>query len=75
MGDALGYLTTTAWENPFGNGNATAREIDDAALADESFTAGWLAYGRTYSEQRFSPLRQVNASIGPSGFSSVCNSF
>jgi quinohemoprotein ethanol dehydrogenase len=34
--------------------------VDDAALADESETEDWLAYGRTYSEQRFSPLDQVN---------------
>ncbi|MCZ6458834.1 MAG: PQQ-binding-like beta-propeller repeat protein, partial [Gammaproteobacteria bacterium] len=37
-----------------------ARDLNDAALADESNTAEWLAYGRTYSEQRFSPLTQVN---------------
>jgi quinohemoprotein ethanol dehydrogenase len=36
--------------------------VDDAALADESETEDWLAYGRTYSEQRFSPLEQINAS-------------
>ena len=40
---------------------ALAGEIDDAALADESNTSEWLAYGRTYSEQRFSPLAQINA--------------
>ncbi|MFT6017124.1 MAG: glucose dehydrogenase, partial [Candidatus Azotimanducaceae bacterium] len=31
-----------------------ALKIDDAALADEANTDEWLAYGRTYSEQRFS---------------------
>jgi quinohemoprotein ethanol dehydrogenase len=41
---------------------ASAGEIDDAALTDESNTAEWLAHGRTYSEQRFSPLDQINAS-------------
>jgi quinohemoprotein ethanol dehydrogenase len=35
--------------------------IDDAALEDESNTADWLAYGRTQSEQRFSPLTAINA--------------
>ncbi len=35
--------------------------IDDAALADESQGENWLAFGRTYSEQRFSPLTQVTA--------------
>ncbi len=38
------------------------RFIDDAALADESETEDWLGYGRTYSEQRFSPLTQINSS-------------
>jgi len=36
------------------------RVVDDAALADETNSADWLAYGRTYSEQRFSPLTQVS---------------
>ena len=35
--------------------------VDDAAMADESAGENWLAFGRTYSEQRFSPLDQVNA--------------
>jgi quinohemoprotein ethanol dehydrogenase len=39
--------------------------VDDAALANESDPDNWLAYGRTYSEQRFSPLTQINPeSIG-----------
>ncbi len=33
---------------------------DDQALADESQTANWLAYGRTHNERRFSPSDQVN---------------
>ena len=36
--------------------------INDAMQANEDETEDWLAYGRTYSEQRFSPLTQVNAS-------------
>ncbi|MEX2481770.1 MAG: PQQ-dependent dehydrogenase, methanol/ethanol family [Gammaproteobacteria bacterium] len=35
--------------------------VDDAALANEADRANWLAFGRTYSEQRFSPLDQINA--------------
>jgi quinohemoprotein ethanol dehydrogenase len=35
--------------------------VDDAALANEADRANWLSYGRTYSQQRFSPLDQVNA--------------
>ena len=34
--------------------------VDDAAMADEAAGENWLAFGRTYSEQRFSPLKQVN---------------
>jgi quinohemoprotein ethanol dehydrogenase len=39
---------------------AAARVVDDTAIADESNGNDWLAYGRTYSEQRFSPLTQVS---------------
>ncbi len=35
--------------------------VDDAALqAADGDNANWLTYGRTYSEQRFSPLKQLN---------------
>lgn len=33
---------------------------DDNAIADESQTANWLAYGRTHNERRFSPSEQIN---------------
>ena len=48
-------LSACEWFEP-------ALVIDDAMLANEDETEGWLAYGRTYSEQRFSPLTQVDAS-------------
>jgi quinohemoprotein ethanol dehydrogenase len=35
-------------------------KIDDAALGDETRSADWLGFGRTYSEQRFSPLSQID---------------
>lgn len=36
-------------------------EIGDARLrAAEADSANWLTYGRTYSEQRFSPLKQID---------------
>jgi len=38
-----------------------ATTVDGAALADEKSGANWLSYGRTYSEQRFSPLKQIDA--------------
>jgi len=34
--------------------------VDDAALADETQANNWLGFGRTYSEQRFSPLTAIN---------------
>ena len=37
--------------------------VDDARLsAADRDSANWLMYGRTYNEQRFSPLRQINDS-------------
>ena len=35
--------------------------IDDAALANEAGGHNWAAYGRTYSEQRYSPLAAIDA--------------
>jgi quinohemoprotein ethanol dehydrogenase len=46
----LGALSTAAAD----------RIVDDHAIADESNTSEWLAYGRTHSEQRFSPLTDIN---------------
>lgn len=34
--------------------------VDDAALSNEADTSNWLGYGRTYSEQRYSPLSDIN---------------
>ncbi len=38
-----------------------ATPLDDAALADERDGRDWPAFGRTFREQRFSPLRQIDA--------------
>ena len=36
-------------------------QVDDAALRDaDSDSANWITYGRTYSEQRFSPLKKID---------------
>src|ERR1700689_364881 len=35
--------------------------VDGRSIADETSGVNWLSYGRTYSEQRYSPLQQVNA--------------
>jgi len=44
-------------------------EVDDAALrAADGDAANWITYGRTYSEQRFSPLKQIDEqSVGKLG--------
>jgi quinohemoprotein ethanol dehydrogenase len=34
--------------------------LDDAALANETENEDWLAFGRTYSEQRFSPVAEID---------------
>jgi quinohemoprotein ethanol dehydrogenase len=43
--------------------------VDDAALrAADGDSANWITYGRTYSEQRFSPLKQIDEqSVGKLG--------
>ena len=47
-------------------GKETAQEsevaiYDDEAIADESQTGNWLAYGRTHNERRFSPSDQIDS--------------
>src|SRR6202166_678834 len=44
-------------------------EVDDAALrAADGDSANWITYGRTYSEQRFSPLKEIDEqSVGKLG--------
>ncbi len=37
-----------------------ATTVDGASIADERQAANWLSYGRTYSEQRYSPLDAIN---------------
>ncbi len=34
--------------------------VNDASLANENDRENWLAFGRTYSEQRYSPLDAIN---------------
>jgi quinohemoprotein ethanol dehydrogenase len=51
------------------SGCARHHEVDDAALrAADADSANWITYGRTYSEQRFSPLKQIDElSVGGLG--------
>ena len=40
---------------------AGARPVDGARITNADAEPGnWLSYGRTYSEQRFSPLARIN---------------
>src|SRR5262245_57072975 len=36
------------------------RRVDDSALNNDEKGADWVTYGRTYSEQRYSPLKQID---------------
>jgi quinohemoprotein ethanol dehydrogenase len=47
-------------------GRAGGHELDDAALRNaDADSAQWLSYGRTYSEQRHSPLNQIDEASVP----------
>lgn len=39
---------------------SAATVVDNRSLNDEVDGSNWLSYGRTFSEQRFSPLDQIN---------------
>src|SRR6202050_48714 len=42
-------------------GLSKASEVNDARLRDADREPGnWMSYGRTYNEQRFSPLKEIN---------------
>lgn len=43
-----------------GGRSYSAQEVDGKAFADAASGADWLSHGRTWSEQRFSPLNQVD---------------
>ena len=45
-----------------GCGGKQSGGVDAAVMANEADGSNWAAFGRTFSEQRFSPLTQVNAS-------------
>jgi quinohemoprotein ethanol dehydrogenase len=51
LGLAAGLMSTGAF---------SATTVDGAAIANEQDTGNWLSYGRTYTEQRYSPLDQIN---------------
>ena len=53
-------LAASAALLPMMAAQATTTTIDDAALNNEADGSNWAAWGRTFSEQRFSPLDQIN---------------
>jgi quinohemoprotein ethanol dehydrogenase len=42
--------------------NDASAAIDNASLADEEDGRNWASYGRTFSENHYSPLREINSS-------------
>jgi quinohemoprotein ethanol dehydrogenase len=63
-----GIVATLVWNSLPGRGLAAKQSgspkpvlVDGARIANADSDAGnWLTYGRTYSEQRFSPLKQIS---------------
>jgi quinohemoprotein ethanol dehydrogenase len=53
-------LTVDAMPPQPGSGSPQGTRVDDTALVNEAGGEHWLAYGRTYSEQSFSPLTQIS---------------
>jgi quinohemoprotein ethanol dehydrogenase len=65
---SLGYaLALAAWSQPAGSGNSTptgnsAANVDMARLLAADREPGqWMSPGRTFGEQHFSPLKQIDA--------------
>ena len=57
----LAVLATASFLALFGCAHSTPQQVDDAALrAADADSANWITYGRTYSEQRFSHLHQID---------------
>jgi quinohemoprotein ethanol dehydrogenase len=54
-----GYKLSTAGETK-SQAAAVANVSDGQIVKAESQPGNWLTYGRTYSEQRFSPLKQID---------------
>ncbi|WP_116367077.1 PQQ-dependent dehydrogenase, methanol/ethanol family [Parahaliea mediterranea] len=55
-------LTASCSSPPSGKGGTGPGAVDGARIrAADSEPQNWMSHGRTYDEQRFSPLKQVNA--------------
>jgi len=46
---------------PVGAKPVTPSIINNDSLADEADGANWASYGRTFSENHYSPLKEINA--------------
>jgi quinohemoprotein ethanol dehydrogenase len=58
---ALVAALSLHWASAAVSAGNTIERLDDAALRDaDRDTANWLSHGRTYSEQRYSPLKQIS---------------
>jgi PQQ-dependent dehydrogenase (methanol/ethanol family) len=58
---ALGACERVPHKTAADRPSQTLAAIDDARLRSaDNDAANWLTYGRTYSEQRFSPLKQID---------------
>ncbi len=59
---ALAVLASCARKEAAAPAGLTAANVDGAAIiAADSHPGDWLSHGRTYSEQRYSPLKKIDA--------------
>jgi glucose dehydrogenase len=59
--DARLFVAVASW-SPSDAVQADKQPVDSARIENSNGdAANWLSYGRTYDEQRFSPLNQINA--------------
>jgi quinohemoprotein ethanol dehydrogenase len=55
------FIATASWGCSHA-AQADTQPVDGSRIENgDAEAANWLSYGRTYSEQRFSPLKQINA--------------
>ena len=59
-----GVAAALAACNPHGGGGPNGG-VDGAKIAAADTNADWLSYGKGYSEQRYSPLDQINVQTAP----------
>jgi quinohemoprotein ethanol dehydrogenase len=61
LATCISWVLLSSCDRASGQGQRTFAQIDQARLnANDPSGENWLSHGRTYSEQRFSPLTQIN---------------